>query len=254
MGLATVFAALISAVGTLCGALGGIALTSGMESRRQQRLAEGAAASEKAAAHERACTDLLTAITQLRVDVELACARHWRDMNVRLTAIQEQAVATGVQAARVAMISPDPAEAEAALALGRCASRLSAWTAKSVLLGDFEGPNQQLLPGQIIERPNLAELDEILSAFLRLVSPGHVTATSQPVIAVLAARDGASASHLDELKRLPEFRLHGLVVGQSRYRTVERVHGLPVLSAVQQRPADRGEQVRHKRRVLQRLV
>ena len=175
MQLAAILAALISAVGTLCGALGGIALSGSLEWRRQQR----AATSEQAAVHDQACTELIAAVTGLRVDIELACARHWRDMNVRLASIQEQAATTGVRASRIAMTSPDPAEAEAALALGRCASSLSAWTAKVVSLGDFGGPSHQFVAGQIVERPDLTELDNLLAVFLRLVSPGRV-AIGQP--------------------------------------------------------------------------
>jgi len=167
---------IISMVGTLCGALGGIALTSSLESRRQQRQADSAAASERAAAHRQACTDLLDAIAQLRIDVDLACARYWRDMNVRLAGIQEQTVAAGVRAARVAMISPDPTEADAALALGKCASRLSAWTAKSVKLGDFDGPDRQFVAGEITVRPDFTELDELEATFLRLVLPAQPAA------------------------------------------------------------------------------
>lgn len=177
MELATILAALISAVGTLCGALGGIALTNRMEWRRQQH----AAAGEQAATHGQVCTDLIAAVTGLRADVQLACARHWRDMNVRLTAIQEQAATARGLASRVAMIAADRAEAEAALALSRCASALSAWTAEAASLGDFDGPNRQFMAGQIVDPPDFTELDERTAAFLRLVAPGQApTRISQP--------------------------------------------------------------------------
>lgn len=171
MQLAPILPALISALGTLSGALGGIALTSGLESRRQRLAAASAAASEQAASRDQARTDLIAAVTGLRVNVELACARHWRDMNVRLAAIGEQAATAGVRASRVAILAPGQAEADAALALGRCASGLSAWTAKAASLGDFEGANPQFVAGQIMEPPDFRELDQFLAVFLRLISP-----------------------------------------------------------------------------------
>jgi hypothetical protein len=189
MGLAYVFAALISAVGTLSGALGGIALTSGLEARRQQRRADGEAATERAAVRDQARADLLASITRLRVDIELACARHWRDMNVRLTAVQEQAVTTGVLATRIALLSPVQ-EAEAAFALGKCASRLAALTARSITLGDFDGPNKQFIAGDITGiRPDLSELDRLVTAFLSLISPRPATASTD--VATSAAGKGA---------------------------------------------------------------
>jgi hypothetical protein len=169
---ATVLAALISALGTLFGALGAIALTGGLDARRQDRAAAAVAASERAAARERTCTGLLAALTGLRIDIELACARHWQDMNVRLAVIQEQATAIGVLASQVAPVSSGQ-EAETAFALSTCASRLTAWTAKSVLLSnDFAGPGGQYVAGQIPVQPDFAELDALVATFLSLVSPG----------------------------------------------------------------------------------
>lgn len=174
--MATIYAALISAVGTLCGALGAIALTSGLEGRRQQRQAAIVAASERAAVMDQARADLLAALTRLRVDIELTCARHWRDMNVRLSAIQEQALTANVLASRVALLSPGQ-EAEIAFALGKCASGLTALTAKSMTLGNFDGPDKQFLAGEITgTRPNFDELESLLARFLLLISPVQPTA------------------------------------------------------------------------------
>jgi hypothetical protein len=179
MGFAIVYAALISAVGTLSGALGGIALTSGLEARRQQRQAGRAAESERAAVRDQARADLLASVTRFRVDVELTCARHWRDMNVRLAAIQEQAVTTGVLATRVALLSPGP-EAEVSVALGTCASGLAALTAKSITLGDYDGPNRQFIAGDITGvRPDFGQLERLVAEFLGLISPGQPTVSTR---------------------------------------------------------------------------
>jgi len=101
-------------------------------------------------------------------------------MNMRLAAIQEQAAVTGVQASKVAMISTLPAETEAALALGRCASKLAAWAAKAVSLGDFDGPDRQFVAGQIVERPDFAELDDHVRAFLGLVASSRQPPGTSP--------------------------------------------------------------------------
>ena len=187
--MATISAAIISAVGTLCGALGTIALTSGLQAKREQRQAMIAAASERTAVKDQARSDLLAAITRLRVDIELTCARHWRDMNVRLAAIQEQALTANVLAAQVALLSPGP-EADIAFALGKCASGLAALTAKSMTLGDFDGPNKQFVAGEITgTRPDFAELEPLVAAFLRQISPGQ--AATEPQTAIPAATGGA---------------------------------------------------------------
>jgi hypothetical protein len=183
--MATISAAIISAVGTLCGALGAIALTSGLQARREQRQAMIAAASERTAVKDQARSGLLAAITRLRVDIELTCARHWRDMNVRLAAIQEQALTANVLAAQVALLSPGP-EADIAFALGKCASGLTALTAKSMTLGDFDGPNKQFVAGEITgTRPDFAELERLVAAFLRQISPGQPA--TEPRTAIPAA-------------------------------------------------------------------
>jgi len=186
--MATISAAIISAVGTLCGALGTIALTSGLQAKREQRQAMIAAASERTAVKDQARSDLLAAITRLRVDIELTCARHWRDMNVRLAAIQEQALTANVLAARVALLSPGP-EAEIAFALGKCASGLTALTAKSMTLGDFDGPNKQFVAGEITgTRPDFAELERLVAAFLRQISPGPPATEPQTAIPAATGR------------------------------------------------------------------
>jgi hypothetical protein len=196
--MATIYAALISAVGTLCGALGAIALTSGLEARRQQRQAAIAAASERAAVKDQARADLLATLTRLRVDIELTCARHWRDMNVRLAAVQEQALTASVLASRVALLSPGQ-EADVAFALGKCASGLAAHTAKSMTLGDFDGPDKQFLAGEITgTRPNLDELDRLVAGFLRLISAAQPTVGSQGSV---AAGNVAATGRLSQLAR-----------------------------------------------------
>ena len=162
-------ATIISTAGTLCGALGGIALTGGMSQRREERQAERQREDARTAAHQQAYADLVGAAAQMRVHIETACQRYWKDMNIRLATIQDQATAVGLQASRVALLSPG-AVAEGALALGQAASRLSAWAARNAELGDYSGPNVQFLAGQLKSAPDLTDLEARTAEFLRLAS------------------------------------------------------------------------------------
>ncbi len=99
-------------------------------------------------------------------------------MNVRLAEIQEQAVITGVLASRVALLSPGQ-EAEIAFALGKCASELAARTAKSITLGDYDGPNKQFMAGDITgPRPSFDQLEKLVAALLGPLSPERATAAA----------------------------------------------------------------------------
>ena len=116
-------------------------------------------------------------------------------MNVRLAAIQEQALTANVLASRVALLSPG-AEADIAFALGKCASGLTALTARSITLGDFDGPNKQFVAGEITgTRPDFTEFERLIAVFLRLISPGQAVADPQ------AAAIAASTTAADRVSR-----------------------------------------------------
>ncbi len=166
---ASVVTTLISTVGTLCGALGGIALTGGMSARREERKARQQRENEQIAARQQAYADLLGAAAQMRVHVETTCRRYWKDMNVRLTAIQDHAVEVGLQASRAALLS-SPAVADSALALGHAASALSAWAADNTELGEYGGPGAQFLAGETRTRPDYTEFDQRTDEFFRLAA------------------------------------------------------------------------------------
>ena len=201
MGLDYILAALVSAISTLCAALGGIALTSGLEARRQQRQAAIAAASGRSAVKDQARADLLAALTRLRVDIELTCARHWRDMNVRLAAVQEQALTANVLASQVALLSPGR-EAEVAFELGKCASGLAALTAKSMTLGDFDGPNKQFVAGEITgTRPDFTQYERLVTVFLGLIPAGQASADAPAAITPAPAPASSSTTAAVQVSR-----------------------------------------------------
>jgi hypothetical protein len=165
----SVVAALITTAGTLGGALGGIALTSWTGIRREEREAGRQRENARAAAREQVYADLLGASAQLRAHIEITCQRHWKDLNVRLTATQDYAVAVGLQASRAALLSAKPS-ADAALALSRAASKLSAWVAVNAHMGDYSGPGEQFVPGEVLGTPDFTEFDRYATEFLRLAT------------------------------------------------------------------------------------
>jgi hypothetical protein len=191
----SVVAALITTAGTLGGALGGIALTSWTGVRREEREARRQRENARAAAREQVYADLLGASAQLRAHIEITCQRHWKDLNVRLSTTQDYAVAVGLQASRAALLSAKPL-ADAALALSRAASKLSAWVATNAHMGDYSGPGEQFVPGEVLGKPDFTELDTCAAEFLRLATTAlgyDVTPASAPVSTTSVAFDVAKA-------------------------------------------------------------
>jgi hypothetical protein len=166
---AVVMTTIISTAGTLCGALGGIGLSNGMSARREDRKEDRRRADERIAAQRDAYAGLLSTAAQMRVHIEMTCRRYWKDMGVRLTSIQEHAVSVGLQASRAALLSPAPV-ADAALSVGLAASNLSSWAVENVDLGDFSGPDNQFLPGEMRSHPDLGEFDVATATFFRLAA------------------------------------------------------------------------------------
>ena len=160
----SIVAAVISTAGTLLGALGGVALTYGVTARREEAQArrEEAQANrqrkeQRTQARQQSYVDLLGAAAQLEIEVKIAERRHWKDMNVRLATIQQYAVSTGLHASRVALISPDTAEA--ARALASAAGQLAAATAEHTSIGyQDEG-------GQVTRPADFTEFDDCLTRF-----------------------------------------------------------------------------------------
>lgn len=107
--------------------------------------------------------DLLGTATQLKAEIEATGQRHWTDMNVRLTTIQQRAVSASLHASRVALLSPETADI--ALKLASAASRLAATTAAYTVMASNQ--NEQLLGGQITRPIDLAEFDGYIERFSR---------------------------------------------------------------------------------------
>ncbi len=157
----SVVASLISTSGALLGALGGVALTHRANVRREEAQANRQRKDQRTQAHQHAYGELLGAANQLRSKTEIVAQRHWKDMDVRLAAIQEHAVSAGLHASHIALLSPETAEA--ARALASAAVRLAAVTAKYTHMGD-QGE------GQITHPPDFEDFDECFERFSEKVA------------------------------------------------------------------------------------
>lgn len=153
----SVLATAISTTGTLLGALGGVALTYGVTVRREEAQARRRRKDQRTQARRQAYVDLLGATTQLKVEIEIAGQRYWKDMNVRLATIQEHAVSAGMHASRVALLSPEAGQA--ARALASAAIQLAAATAEHTNLGSQDEG------GQITRPADFREFDDCLTHF-----------------------------------------------------------------------------------------
>lgn len=163
----------ISTIGALIGALGGVAFTHGVNVRRDEREARRRRADDQAKALMAAYLDLVGPATQLRVIIELAAQRHWKDMDGRLNAIQEKATIVGLQSARVALLSPGEV-AVAAQKLAEAARQLAAEAVRQTKIG-YDG--DKFLGGQMLAAPDCAPFDDCLKQFY-LVGQTSVGQTS----------------------------------------------------------------------------
>ena len=152
-----VVVAVISTIGALLGALGGAALTHWANLRREEAQFNRQRKDQRTLARREAFAELLDTAAQLKVEIEFAGQRHWKDMNVRINTIQRHAVSAGSHASRVAVLSPETAEA--ARALASAAVRLAAATAEHTNMGyQDEG-------GQITRPADFTEFDRCFTAF-----------------------------------------------------------------------------------------
>jgi len=161
--------AIITAAGTLGGALGGITLSNWTAARREERQAQRQREDASAAARHQAYAELLGASAQFRAHVEIVCGRHWKDLNVRLSAAEQCAVDIGLKAAGAALLSSGQL-ADAAVALRDAASTLYTWVVTHAQLGEYSGPGDQFVPGQVLGHPDFTEVDRCIAEFLRLAA------------------------------------------------------------------------------------
>ncbi len=156
----SVVTTVISTTGTLLGALGGAALAHWVNLRREETQFNRQRKDQRAHARQQAYGELLSTATRLRSSIEIAGQQHWKDMNVRLTMVQEHALSAHVHASRVALLSPEMTDV--AFALAKAAVRLAATTGEHTEMG-YQG--EQFLGGQIIRPVDFKEFDECFKRF-----------------------------------------------------------------------------------------
>jgi hypothetical protein len=169
-----VLTSLISATGTLLGALGGVTLNSWATVRGADRRAQLEArrrveerADQQAQARWTACNALLEAAAQLRVQTQVLGPWRCPDMNVRLAAVQDQATAIGRHASRAVLLALSEDTSSAAQALAEAAGDLAAQIASHA---DLDRPGSQLGPalGGVLRAPvDLAAFDLRVDTFRR---------------------------------------------------------------------------------------
>lgn len=154
----------ISTGGVVIAGLGGVALTHRGTVRREAEQAERASRELQEQTRKNDHGELVGAATRLRVLVEVVCQRHWPDMDERILAIQDQAIAVGVAASKVAL-GMSAAEGDRARALGLAASHLAAYVARHTEMGRENAGNGVMSGGQITRDPGFAEFDARLDEF-----------------------------------------------------------------------------------------
>jgi hypothetical protein len=172
----SVVSTLISTVGALFGALGGVTLTNRTSARREEAQFRHEEArfsrqrqDQQAEARRRAHHELLSSAAQLRTETEIAGKRHWNDMNVRLASIQQLAVAAGQHASWVGLLSPEMADV--ARNLASAASRLAATAVECTVMGSSQ--NDQQLSGEMTRPIDFAEFDEHVERFSRAAAQNN---------------------------------------------------------------------------------
>lgn len=161
---------MITTVGTLGGALGGIALTHWTGIRREEREARRQRADKRLDNLQLAYAELLSACSQLRANVLITCQQQWPDLNVRLAVANDYAATVRLQAARAAVLSSGTL-VPVGLNVSTAASTLMAWVfAHAMLEGDFSGPDNLFRRGVVDGKPDFTELDTHIAEFLRLAT------------------------------------------------------------------------------------
>jgi hypothetical protein len=156
----SVAASLITTLGSVLAALGGIGMTQGIGARNERRKNERLKAEESVREHDRTCADLMAAARKLRLQITVtAKIGQCTDMDVRLSAIQEQAAIVNRYASELALMAGDELVA-AGRDLAREADELAGFVAETTLM-DRENASR----GVLQEKPDLAEFEKALDGF-----------------------------------------------------------------------------------------
>jgi hypothetical protein len=157
-----------SALITAAGTVAGVAVTLWGTVRRESAQAERERGRLALEARQAAYGELLGPAMQLRVELELAGQRSWRDLDVKLATVDEHARTVGQRASHVAVLAP-PEVAEAARALAAAATALAAFAARNAELKYDPGPETRFLIGEIRAPFDFAAFDARLEEMYQAI-------------------------------------------------------------------------------------
>lgn len=153
-------ASLITTLGSVLAALGGIGMTQGIGARVERRKNERLRAEESVREHDRTCADLMAAARKLRLQVAVtAKIGRARDLADRLSAIQEQAATVNGYASALALLASDELVA-AGRDLAWQADELAGFVAAKAMIDHETGSG-----GVLQVEPDLTGLEGALAEF-----------------------------------------------------------------------------------------
>jgi hypothetical protein len=165
---ASLWATLISTCGAICAGAGGITITHWGAIRREAAQADRRQREERADARRKACSDLLAAAARLRVQVEIACQRQWRDMNARIADIQQCATDVSLCASQVALLGGTELPGTAR-SFANAASALTAAMIKNTKMGGPQVLDVSNESGYVEPSPSFMEFDSRLEHLYEVI-------------------------------------------------------------------------------------
>jgi hypothetical protein len=147
-----------TAVISASGAVLGVAATLWGTARRDAQQAARQREQLLLESRQRAYAELMGPAMQLRVQIEMACARMSYDMDAKLAAVQENVEKVGLHASHVAVIAPTPV-ADAARSLAAAATTLSSTVVRGADMTYDRGPEVRFIVGEIRVSPDFREFD-----------------------------------------------------------------------------------------------
>jgi hypothetical protein len=169
----SVASSLITTLGSVLAALGGIGMTQGIGARIERRRSERQRAEESDREHDRTCADLMAAARKLRLQVMVtAKIVQPKDMDVRLSAIQEQAAVVNQHASALALLARDQLVLTGR-AVAERADELAGFVAEHTLM-DRDNASQ----GVLQEQPDLKEFNDALDEFERQARKAQLVGSS----------------------------------------------------------------------------
>ncbi|MCW2948371.1 MAG: hypothetical protein JWR24_5088 [Actinoallomurus sp.] len=171
----SVATSVITTLGTVLAALGGIGMTQGIGARIERQKSERRRVEESVRRRDRTCGDLMAAARKLRLQIAVTSkGGRWKDMDVRLAAIQEQAAVVNQHVSHVALLAGEDVVV-AARDLGRHADDLAGFVAEKTEMTPGAGSE-----GVLGEEPDFTAYEACLKEFEALARESQADGPSGP--------------------------------------------------------------------------